>query len=60
MGSGTTTGAGNYDHGTLVKIEAKSNIGWRFVNWSENDTILSTDSNFTFVLLGERNITSQF
>lgn len=35
-GSGVVTGAGTYDSGTSIQIEAIANTGYSFVRWSDN------------------------
>ena len=58
--AGTTTGDDNYEHGTNVIITAFPNIGWRFVNWTENGAVVFTDSLKTFDILKSRTITANY
>lgn len=37
-GSGTATGSGTYDEGTTVLIKAIANEGYKFVQWSDENT----------------------
>ena len=46
-GSGTVTGAGQYDQGSSVNIKATPASGFHFVKWSDN----STDANRTLNVL---------
>lgn len=57
---GTTLGAGNYAHGALVTLQANSNAGWKFDYWTENNNILAIDSNYSFVIFSDKNITANF
>ena len=58
--SGVVTGAGNYNEGDLVKMIAFPSNGWRFVNWTENNNVLSADSIYSFNILFNRAITGNF
>ena len=39
--NGVVTGAGNYEHGTIVTINAEPNEGYHFIGWSDGETALS-------------------
>ncbi len=46
---GTVSGAGSYNSGDEVTVEAEANEGWEFLNWTnENDEIVSTDAVYLF------------
>ena len=47
---GTVIGSGTYDNGSPVSVTAMPKSGWRFVNWTENGTEVSTDAAYTFTL----------
>jgi len=47
-GAGTVTGAGQYEAGEQVNITAEANTGWEFVNWTDDDGIVSEAANFTY------------
>jgi hypothetical protein len=57
---GTTTGDGEYDEGTNVIVEAKSNNKFDFIKWTEEGKDVSTDSKFTFVITSSRNLIAIF
>lgn len=59
-GGGTLTGAGNYQPGQSVTLKAVSNIYFRFINWTENGTIVSTDSTYQFSATCNRYLTANF
>lgn len=48
--SNSLSGEGKYKDGTKVTIKAEEVEGFRFVNWTLNDEIVSTDSEYTFVI----------
>ncbi|MBK7106813.1 MAG: T9SS type A sorting domain-containing protein [Ignavibacteriae bacterium] len=58
--SGTISGGGNYDEGDNARLVPTPSTGWRFVNWTENGNILSTDSIYTFSVEFDRIITGNF
>jgi len=48
VSGGTLTGGGEYEAGTVVSIKATASTGYKFVNWTQNDSIVSTAASFTF------------
>ena len=60
-GSGTVSGGGNnIAEGTSVTVTATPNVGYNFVNWTENGTEVSTNPSYTFTLEGDRNLVANF
>lgn len=58
---GSTSGGGNYNVGTTVIVKARSSAGYTFQNWTEGTNIVSTDSNFQFVMpVYSRSLTANF
>ena len=57
---GTTTGAGSYQTGASVTVTALANSGYTFVNWTENGNIISTNTNYQFLILVNRNLVANF
>lgn len=57
---GTVTGAGNFACDSLVTVKAKIKTGYKFTNWTEGSTIVSTDSNYTFLVSSARNLKANF
>jgi hypothetical protein len=57
---GTVTGSGTYNHGEEVTLTATPNEGYKFVNWTENDTVVSGEAEYTFVVKGNRNLVANF
>ena len=57
---GTVSGGGSYDYGASATVTATANNGYRFVNWTENGTSVSTDASYTFTATGARNLVANF
>ncbi len=53
---GTVSDSGSYYAGAVVTLEAEPNDGYVFSNWTEGNTIISTDNPYTFTL-GDENRT---
>ena len=58
--AGEITGAGSYEENDTVTLTAKANEGYKFVNWTENDTVVSTEAEYTFVITGDRSLVANF
>lgn len=50
VGSGTTTGDGAYAAGDPVTVTATAVPGYRFLNWTDNNAVVSTQSSYTFTI----------
>jgi len=59
-GGGTASGAGTYNHGSSVSLTTTTTTGYRFVNWTENDTQVSEDSTFAFIATSSRSLVANF
>lgn len=57
---GTNTGSGSYTAGTSVTITASPNTGYSFVSFTENGSVISTSSSFTFPINSTRTIVANF
>lgn len=57
---GTVTGGGMYNFGETCTVTATANEGYYFVGWSENDEIISNDSEISFVVLNDREFVAMF
>ena len=51
---------GKYEHGTTATLTAKANEGYEFVNWTEGETVVSTEAEYTFAVLADRNLVANF
>lgn len=58
--SGTVSGENNYALGETVTVNASANEGYRFISWTENGGIVSTDRNYTFTMTSDRDLTANF
>ena len=50
---GSVSGGGEYTAGETITLTATANSGYRFVNWTKDETILSTDASFTYTVPAE-------
>ena len=58
--AGTITGAGSYPSGSTCTLDATPNDGYTFVNWIENDTLISTNATYSFTVTRNRNLVAVF
>ncbi len=49
-----------YDHGTQVLLTATAGTGYRFTNWTENGTILSTSAAYQISMTANRVLVANF
>jgi hypothetical protein len=57
---GITSGGGNYSYNQTATVTAESDIGFNFENWTENGTIVSSDSIYSFTVTSSRNLVANF
>lgn len=57
---GTVAGGGIYKYGDEVSVAANPNDGYIFLNWTENDSVVSEDTDYKFVIISDRNIIANF
>ena len=57
---GTISGGGTYDSGSPVSVTATPATGYRFVNWTEGGTVVSTTSVYSFTVTSVRNLVANF
>ena len=60
IGGGSVTGGGNYAPGTDCRLEAIVADGYEFVNWTENEIIVSTNAIFQFNVDRNRSLIANF
>ena len=48
------------DYGTEYTVTATPNEGWEFLNWTENDEVVSTNPIYTFTVTEDRNLVANF
>ena len=57
---GEVTGGGSYTQGTTCNVTAMANNGYTFTNWTENNEVVSTNANYSFIVSGNRNLVANF
>ena len=57
---GSIRGAGTYNEGANVTLQAVANEDYEFLNWTENGTVVSTQATYTFVITSNRNLVANF
>jgi len=58
--SGTITGTGSFAEGETVTLTATPNSGYRFVNWTESNSEVSTTASYTFTASMDRTLVAHF
>ena len=59
-GSGTVSGGGQYPDGSSVTVTATPGGCYKFVNWTENGTAVSTNASYTFTVSANRTLVANF
>jgi parallel beta-helix repeat protein len=57
---GNTSGGGTFTSGSNVTVSATPNQDYTFVNWTENGTVVSSASNYSFTATANRNLVANF
>ena len=57
---GIATGGGSYLYGDNLTVMATANEGYNFINWVEDDNVVSTEANYSFTVTGSRSLTAIF
>ena len=57
---GEVSGGGTYEQGQTCTLTAIPSEGWSFINWTENDEVVSTDATYTFTVTGDRTLVANF
>ena len=60
LGGGLVTGAGTYESGSPVTLEAVANAGYSFVNWTEAGIEVCADAVYNFTADANRSLTANF
>jgi uncharacterized repeat protein (TIGR02543 family) len=60
IAGGTTGGAGTFAQGSTVTVTATPSTGYGFTNWTENGTIVSTNSSYQFTMSGNKALVANF
>ena len=59
-GTGSVNGGGTYNYGETATVTALPTVGYHFVNWKENDMVVSTEADYSFVVTEDRSLTACF
>ena len=59
MGTATVGGT-EFLYGDQVTVTAVANPNYEFLNWTENETVVSTDAEYTFNIKESRNLVANF
>ena len=57
---GTVTGGGTYTYGQNCTITATANEGYDFINWTENNILVSTNPSYSFNVTGNHSFAANF
>lgn len=57
---GTTSGAGLFTNDSTIIMVATANEGYSFVNWTLDETPVSTDANYEFAMDGNKALVANF
>lgn len=58
---GTASGGGEYDEGSICTVKVDHvNEHYEFINWTENQSEVSSDVEYTFTVTRDRNLTANF
>ncbi|MBC7398307.1 MAG: DUF3494 domain-containing protein [Mucilaginibacter sp.] len=60
VAGGTVAGQGQFNIGSTVTASATPRAGYAFVNWTDNGTVVSTSSNYQFVIIVNKTLTANF
>ncbi len=57
---GTVSGTGTYSYGESCTVTATANEGYTFVNWMENNEVVSTEATYSFAVTNDRALVANF
>ena len=57
---GSVFGAGKYSYGQNITVSAVADTLYSFVNWTEGDSIVSLDADYSFKVIGSRTLVAHF
>ncbi len=60
LGSGTASGSGVYTNGVRATVTATPGPGYTFASWTENGTVVSSDSSYSFTNVVNRSLLANF
>lgn len=57
---GTAAGGGTFAEGDTCTVVATANVGYNFVNWTENESQVSAEAEYSFAVTGNRSLVANF
>ena len=57
---GTVSGGGEYAFGETCTVTATPNAGYTFMGWFENETMVSSESEYSFAAINDRDLVASF
>jgi hypothetical protein len=57
---GTVSGQGTFDYGSNNTFTATPNDGYKFINWTEDGSVISTETSYSFMISGNRTLKANF
>lgn len=57
---GSVSGAGTYNSGDSVTVQATANAGYEFANWTESGNLVSAAASYSFSAAANRNLVANF
>ena len=57
---GTVNGGGTFSSGSSQTVTASANSGYRFTNWTENGSVVSSAASYTFTLSSNLTLQANF
>ncbi len=57
---GVVSGGGTFEYGQSCILTATANSGYTFTNWTEGGDVVSSNSNYTFMVTGNRTLKANF
>lgn len=57
---GSVSGGGSYQDGTEITVTATPNKNYAFVNWTENDVVVSASAEYKFTVSEDRDLVANF
>jgi hypothetical protein len=57
---GTVIGAGTFEEGSTVTLNAVANTDYEFINWTKDEIVVSTNANYTFTVTEDVDLEANF
>lgn len=57
---GLVSGGGRYQEGRTCTVTAEPDFVYSFINWTENDSVVSEDVSYSFIVTSGRNLVANF